>query len=69
MKEIDPHPIAQQLAQARRTSGMSVLELSDRTGYGESLLQKLECGHRTPSFSSLLAWTEALGYDLTVTRK
>jgi transcriptional regulator with XRE-family HTH domain len=62
-------PIARQLAEARQTSKMSVLELADRTGYGESLIQKLECGQRKPSFSSLLAWTEALGYDLTVTRK
>lgn len=48
---------------------MSVLELADRTGYSDSFIVKLECGSRNPTLSALMAWTEALGYELVVQRK
>lgn len=62
------HPIVTQLANERRTSGMSVLELADLAGYGESLFTKLECGQRSPSFAALNAWAEALGYEVSLRR-
>lgn len=62
-------PIARQLADERRAVGQSIHQLSERSGYSESFLSKVECGHRTPSVQALHAWAEALGYDVVLQRK
>lgn len=63
------HPIAQQLADERKAQEIHMSVLEDHVGYSRSLLMKLECGHRSPSFASLNAWAGALGFDVVLQRK
>lgn len=63
------HPIVKQLAKERRARKIHILALEKRTGYSRSMLEKLECGHRRPSFVALTVLASTLGYEIVLRRK
>ena len=62
----DPHPVVKELAERRRTQGIKLDDLAEKSGYSVSHLMKMECGHRSPSFFALNAWANTLGVELTI---
>ncbi len=63
------HPVARILADERRTRGLSAGDVAERAGYSLDHLMKMECGQRLPSFATLTAWADALGYEITLKAK
>lgn len=63
------HPIAKQLAKERRAIGQSIHQLSERCGYSESFLSKVECGARHPSMAAMVTWAQSLGFDVVLQRR
>lgn len=52
------------LKTARKDQGVTQKQLGARIGVGKSLIRNWECGIHLPSVPSLMAWAEALGFDL-----
>lgn len=58
--------IADQVAERRRTLGLSQLELARLTGTTQSAIARLESGQRPPRIDTLLRIAGALDTELTV---
>lgn len=59
--------VLQQLKAAREEQGLSLAELSERTGMDRSALSKLETGQRpNPTIETLVRYAEAVGKRLVV---
>ena len=57
------------LADERRSQGLKVADVAEKSGYSMDHLMKLECGHRTPSLSALNAWAGSLGFEVVLRKK
>ena len=57
--------IAQVLIQARKDANLTQDMLNARLGIADRLLNKWECGIKTPSGFNLYCWADALNYELT----
>jgi transcriptional regulator with XRE-family HTH domain len=56
-----------ELKAAREAKGLSLAELTERTGMDRSALSKLETGQRAnPSIEKLVSYAEALGKRLVI---
>jgi len=62
------HSFISELAQARRDLGLTLEDMSVRTGYECETLMKLECGHAKPSLNGLLRWARVLGFEVVLNR-
>jgi transcriptional regulator with XRE-family HTH domain len=58
--------LTEQLVLERKGLGLSIDQLSEKSGYAVDHLKKMECGQRNPSFNSLAIWANTLGYELVV---
>lgn len=59
--------LLQQLKDAREAKGLSLADLTERTGMDRSALSKLETGQRVnPTVETLVRYAEAVGKRLTV---
>ena len=59
--------LLQQLKDARKAKGLSLADLTERTGMDRSALSKLETGQRVnPTVETLVRYAEAVGKRLTV---
>lgn len=58
-----------QLAEARRALGWSQQQLANRLYVSRTSLVKWESGQRTPEVGALLAWADAVGFEITITPK
>jgi DNA-binding Xre family transcriptional regulator len=59
--------LLQQLKAAREAQGLSLADLTERTGMDRSALSKLETGQRpNPTFETLTRYAEAVGKRLVV---
>ena len=59
--------LLQQLKQAREAKGLSLADVTERTGMDRSALSKLETGQRVnPTVETLVRYAEAVGKRLTV---
>jgi transcriptional regulator with XRE-family HTH domain len=57
-----------QLKAAREEKGMSLADVSERTGMDRSALSKLETGQRSnPTVETLVRYAEAVGKRLVIT--
>lgn len=63
------HPLVQDIRRARITSGHTMKSMSEAAGVHENTIRRMEFGMFFPSFSNLLAITEALGLTLSVTNR
>jgi len=52
------------LRQARRSAGLTQVELANRAGVTQSVISAYESGHRQPSLRTLAALVEAADYEL-----
>ena len=59
-------PSAGVLRKARRRAGLSQRAVAQRLGVSQSYVSLIERGLRDPPLSSMGAFAEALGYELTV---
>ena len=60
--------LLKQLKAAREAQGLSLADLTDRTGMDRSALSKLETGQRpNPTIETLARYAEAVGKRLLVT--
>jgi ribosome-binding protein aMBF1 (putative translation factor) len=57
------------LYQQRQSSGLSQKELSDRCGISQQALSRLERERHLPNLSTLIKLCDALGLQLTLTKK
>lgn len=53
--------IIQQLRARRYDVGLSLRQLSEKSGYHDNTIWQWETGRATPSFRSLHDWAQALG--------
>jgi DNA-binding XRE family transcriptional regulator len=59
--------LVQQLKATREAQGLSLADLTERTGMDRSALSKLETGQRTnPTIETLVRYAEAVGKHLVV---
>ena len=59
--------LLQELKNARETQGLSLQDVSDRTGMDRSAISKLESGQRSnPTVATLVRYAEAVGKRLVV---
>lgn len=61
--------IAKELAHIRRTFGLTQDKLNYRLGIADRLLNKWECGDKTPSGFNLYCWADALNERLITAPK
>ncbi len=62
------HEILQKLKAAREEKGLSLADLTERTGMDRSALSKLETGQRpNPTIDTLVRYADAVGKRLVVT--
>jgi len=62
------HDLLQQLKAAREEKGLSLADLTERTGMDRSALSKLETGQRpNPTIETLVRYADAVGKRLVVT--
>lgn len=62
------HELFQQLKAAREEKGLSLADLTERTGMDRSALSKLETGQRpNPTIETLVRYADAVGKRLVVT--
>jgi ribosome-binding protein aMBF1 (putative translation factor) len=55
------------LKEARKSAGLSLADLAERTGMDKAVLSKMENGrHGTPTLPSLARYAQAVGLDLTL---
>lgn len=66
---MDLKPIVRQLVDERRAKGIKIQTVCDKVGRCESLMRKLECGQRPPTFTVLNAWADVFGYEIVLRRK
>jgi DNA-binding XRE family transcriptional regulator len=60
--------LLQKLKTAREEKGLSLADLTERTGMDRSALSKLETGHRpNPTIETLVRYADAVGKRLVVT--
>jgi predicted nucleotidyltransferase/DNA-binding XRE family transcriptional regulator len=57
---------ARLLRSARRTAGLTQVELAARAGVAQSVISAYEAGRRQPGWSTLVALVEATGMELRV---
>ena len=62
----DIKEIIQSLIDARRETGMTQKELSERTGIAQGDISKLEKGNTNPSLKTLVRLADAMGMSLKV---
>jgi len=60
------HEVVKVLAARRRELGMTQETLNRRLGMADRLLNKWECGLKSPTGFNLYCWAQALGYKLKV---
>ena len=61
------HELLQQLKAAREEKGLSLADVTERTGMDRSALSKLETGQRpNPTLETLVRYAEAVGKRLVV---
>lgn len=65
MKVLEQSQIGQQIKAQRRAHGMSLREISDRTGISVSTLSKIENDLVELSYTRMIAISEAIGINLT----
>lgn len=65
-RAIDTDEIIQAMIKARRASGITQKELSDRTGIAQGDISKLETGNANPSLRTLMRLAEGMGMQLKV---
>ncbi len=63
---IETGKIIQALIEARRASGITQKELSERTGIAQGDISKLETGNANPSLRTLIRLAEGMGMQLKV---
>jgi hypothetical protein len=63
------NPLVRTLVDDRRMSGKRLIEIADDVGRCQSAMQKLENGQRLPTFPVLMAWANALGYEVVLKKK
>ncbi len=63
---IETDEIIQALIEARRASGFTQKELSERTGIAQGDISKLETGNANPSLRTLVRLAEGMGMQLKV---
>lgn len=62
-------PIVEELHTARKRSGLTQKTITERMGTTQSALSELERGVTTPRLPTLRRWAEALGYDVSLTKR
>jgi ribosome-binding protein aMBF1 (putative translation factor) len=50
----------------REAAGLTLRELSERSGMDKGFLSRLENGHRSPTYDTLRRYAEALGKEIDV---
>ncbi len=63
------HPFIDILQDARRASGISQVQLSERCGIERHSLRNYELGEKFPNIHKLFRWAEALGYEIIIRKK
>lgn len=58
--------VAQALIDARRNTGFTQCQLSERTGISQSDISKLECGDANPSVRTLTRLAKGLGMCVSI---
>lgn len=66
---MDRDPIIDTLHGARLEQGLSQRQLANRIGCSPTAVWYWETDRRIPRLDRLRQWTEALGYDLTLTKR
>lgn len=61
--------VVKQLVDARHAAGMTQEMLNDDLGVADRLVNKWECGIKSPSGFVLYCWADALGCDIKVERR
>lgn len=61
---VEAHEIIQELIKARRASGLTQKDLSDRTGIAQADISKLENGNANPSLRTLQRLADGMGMKL-----
>jgi hypothetical protein len=61
--------LVRQLSEERQAWKLGFKWLEWRTGYAVSHLRSMERGARQPTLAALIAWAEALGFELVLRRK
>lgn len=56
--------VGERLAELRKSAGLTLEELSDRSGFTKGYLSKIENGRQTPPIGSLSRIAQALGTDI-----
>lgn len=59
--------IGEALRKARRNTGLTQVQLSQRTGLSQTLISAIERGSQSPTLTSLVLLTRAIGYSLNIT--
>jgi len=65
----DYEPMVSMLISARLKQDLSQERLAHKMGCTTSLIHKWETHKRIPSGFMLICWLDALGYDITVTKR
>jgi len=58
--------IARELVQARKTAGLSQVQVAERMDTTQSVVSRLESGHQNASIGSLQAYAKATGRKLRI---
>lgn len=61
--------VVKQLVDARHKAGMTQEMLNDALGIADRLVNKYECGIKSPSGFILYCWADALGCDVKIERR
>lgn len=62
----DLRNLALSLMEKRLEKGVSQSELAELTGIAQKTISRIENGHDTPKYETLLKIANALGYSLTI---
>ena len=62
-------PFIQLLRRERLAQKLSFYSLADKSGYAYQALMSWEHGRRSPRFRCFIDWANALGYDVTLTKR
>lgn len=61
--------IRMKLADVRRSKGYTQKEIADKCGLSVSTISNIESGENSYTTRSLIMYTEALGYEISIKRR
>lgn len=61
--------LVDELTRIRKYRGETQTEIARRAGVAQDRVSAWECGGHTPNMRHLIAWADALGYDVELVAK